>query len=33
MKKDRKRYEGETDILGTLLMVVLIVTLVVITAR
>ena len=33
MKKDRRRYQGETDLLGTLLMVVLILTLVVITAR
>jgi hypothetical protein len=33
MKKDPRRHSGETDVLGTLLMVVLILTLVMITAR
>jgi hypothetical protein len=33
MKKDPRRHGGESDLLGTLLMIVLILTLVVITAR
>ena len=33
MKKEPRRYSGETDVLGTLLMIALILTLLIITAR